>query len=128
MLFDKKTTGEVITSFFDEVLGPSTSSTFGPFNHELNKVHVFEHTGDGNFSASIDMPGVRHEDVAVQAFLDKVEISWKRVSGKSVLENREVLSLKSLDPSSVTAELNLGVLTVKARQTQSPAGLKVLVQ
>lgn len=90
------------------------------------------HEENGKIIAKADLPGLSKEDINLKADSDKIEISaesshtveeenekYFRKERSSRTFHRTVSWPSEIDPETVTAEYNDGVLTVTAEKTES---------
>ncbi|KAL7581286.1 hypothetical protein ACA910_006053 [Epithemia clementina (nom. ined.)] len=94
--------------------------------HAIRNVQVFEH--EENFSLTMDMPGVKEQDVTITEEDFTLTIEALRKSGdKEVCKfhRKFTLDKKSVKPEGIKANLADGVLTVTIPKTPAPQTLEI---
>ncbi|KAL7581285.1 hypothetical protein ACA910_006052 [Epithemia clementina (nom. ined.)] len=95
--------------------------------HDIRNVQVFEH--EENFSLTMDMPGVKEQDVTITEEDFTLTIEALRKSGdKEVCKfhRKFMLDKKSVKPEGIKADLADGVLTVTIPKTPAPKTLEIV--
>ena len=110
------------TTFFPRDLanfGPRTTTTPGPNTQSFWRHPGYEvHQDDKNYMVSVDVPGVRPEDMKIEVVDDTLHVSGGRKINKdgSVSESKfdYRLSMGDVDLEKITANLDNGVLQLTA--------------
>lgn len=103
-------------SIFDHIFGPGGEfdQAFGPVQTATESV-TYDDLGD-SYEFSLDVPGVKKEDLAVKAKDNVLSISGKR---KETSFNKTIKLPQSSDTERVEAQLQDGVLSVRIWKTKA---------
>ncbi|KAI2502068.1 small heat shock protein [Fragilaria crotonensis] len=113
--------------FFENFFGPSLSSSLALPTAPTQRYHHF-HESDDTVTLSVDVPGIKAQDLQVQIEDNVVRINGERKTAGS--ESKVIRSFsidpKTVDVDNIKANLDCGVLTLTAPKLNKPAVSKTI--
>lgn len=99
-------------TFFEDVFDRLNSEAISLYQKKLSSLTYLE--DDGSFCYTLDLPGVKQENLTVEVLNKVISVKAERKTKVSSYSATETMSVPdNFDTSKLSAELSDGVLTIK---------------